>query len=144
MRIILFFFLTLNLTYLVAQSKVEWEVTYLENESVISFHAKVEGGWHIYSQYTDPNIGPVPTDIVIDENDVLRCKGKPVEPVPTETYDENFGGDVKYFEDEVTFRQEVKVKESGVVKGTITYMVCNDSMCLPPVDETFELRIEYK
>lgn len=140
MRTILIAFFLINLSSLLAQEEVSWTIS-VDSESV-SFVAELEEGWHIYSQYTDPNVGPVPTEIIIEKNKNVRPKGKVIEPTPVKAYDENFGGDVMYFEDKVEFSQEIKVKSPGIVKGTITYMVCNDEKCLPPADVNFEIEIK--
>ena len=61
--------------------------------------------------------------------------------------DSNFGTpaiQVSYFSDKVQFVQTVTVK--SVVKtnisGTVEYMVCNDSKCLPPVKKSFDLKLQ--
>lgn len=121
---------------------MNWTVVFNAEDEKITFTAKVEEGWHVYSQNTDESVGPVATQFEISEGNVLRLKGKVSEPEPIKSYDENFGGEVMYFENEVSFEQSVKVKSEGVVHGTITYMVCNKEMCLPPVDVKFELEIK--
>lgn len=142
MRIILIISFLFSIHQFWAQDKVEWTVLFNAEEGKIKFNAKLNDGWHIYSQYTDQNVGPVPTSFKIDADKFVRLKGKVVEPEPITAYDENFGGDVMYFEDEVSFEQNVKVKSEGVVKATVTFMLCNDEMCLPPVDELFEIEIK--
>ena len=58
--------------------------------------------------------------------------------------DNVFGIDVKYFNDRVEFIQTVKLK--GNVKtnigGTVEYMVCDDSQCLPPTKKTFDIKLQ--
>lgn len=107
--------------------------------------ADVESPWHIYSQNTGKG-GPVATSIKFKTNPLVivpktnaKEKGK-LEKV----FDKNFNTNVLYFSDKVQFVQTVKVK--GVIKtnlsGTVEYMVCNDSKCLPPVKKSFELKLE--
>lgn len=140
MRTFLIAIFLVKLSSLLAQDEVSWTISV--DAKSITFTAVMEEGWHIYSQYTDPNVGPVPTEFKIDKNNSIRPKGKVAEPSPVKAYDENFGGDVMYFEEKVDFTQELKVKSPGTVKGTITYMVCNDEKCLPPADVNFELEIK--
>lgn len=142
MRFILFIFVLPFFQLSWAQEKVNWTVAFHSEDEKITFTAKVEEGWHVYSQNTDESVGPVATQFEISEGNVLKLKGKVSEPEPIKAYDENFGGEVMYFENEVSFVQSVKVKSEGVVQGTITYMVCNKEMCLPPVDVKFELEIK--
>jgi thiol:disulfide interchange protein DsbD len=136
--LIVFFFF--NLSSIFAQDVISWNVS-IDREA-ITFAAEMEEGWHIYSQHTDPNVGPVPTEIKIDKNKNVRPKGKVIEPDPVKAYDENFGGDVMYFEKKVDFSQELKIKSPAILKGTITYMICNDQKCLPPEDVKFEIEIK--
>ena len=46
-----------------------------------------------------------------------------------------------FFEGKVLFTQRLSVKESTTVQGTLTYMLCNEVMCYPPVDEKFTITI---
>lgn len=142
MRLILFFFILSIQTLSWSQNKVSWAFSYAPEEETVKFTAIIEDGWHIYSQYTDEAVGPVATRFEFSKANDVRLKGKVQEPESIKTFDENFGGEVMYFEDQVIFDQQVKVKSTGVLKGTITYMVCNKEMCLPPVDEKFEIEIK--
>jgi thiol:disulfide interchange protein DsbD len=71
----------------------------------------------------------------------VKLIDKVVEPTPIREYDENFEANLDFFKSTVTFTQKVDKKSNGKVTGTITYMVCNDVMCLPPVDLPFEITI---
>lgn len=55
-------------------------------------------------------------------------------------FDENFGIDVKYFEDEAIFVQKVKIKsiKKVIFEGYLECMACDDEQCLPPTEEDFE------
>lgn len=100
--------------------------------------------WHVYSQ-TTPDGGPIPTKITFKKNPLVTVDGK-VKEVGTMkvTHDENFGVDVKSYSEKVDFVQTVKVK--GNVKtnisGTIEYMVCDDSQCLPPTSKSFDVKLQ--
>lgn len=142
MRIILFIFILFVSCQSWAQDRVQWTVGLDADQQKISFTAQMEDGWHIYSQFTDESVGPVATRFSIEEGEVIRLKGDVIEPTPITAFDENFGGEVMYFEDQVTFEQALKVKSVGTVTGTVTYMVCNAEMCLPPVDVNFEIEIK--
>jgi len=105
--------------------------------------AEVEKPWHIYSQNTGKG-GPIPTTITFKANPLISKNGKAKELGKLEkNYDENFKTDVLYYSDKVQFVQTVKVK-GGVktnVSGTIEYMVCDDSKCLPPAKKSFDLKL---
>jgi len=105
--------------------------------------AEVDQPWHLYSQNTGKG-GPIPTTISFKANPLINKTGAVKELGKLEkNYDENFKTDVLYYSDKVQFVQTVKVK-GGVktnISGTIEYMVCNDSKCLPPVKKSFDLKL---
>jgi DsbC/DsbD-like thiol-disulfide interchange protein len=110
----------------------------------VRMSAVLEKGWHIYSQ-TTPDGGPVPTSVVFTKNPLLAFVGPVKEVGKLENhYEKLFGVNVKQFSNEVTFVQEVTVK--GKVKtniaGTIEYMMCNDTECLPPSTQRFSLALQ--
>lgn len=124
------------------QEKVEWNVSYDSQSESISFTAEIAEGWHLYSQKIDESLGPVPTSFRFDKNTKeLKLVGKTMEPSPITKYDPNFEGELSYFEGSVQFIQKLKVKSSTEVHGKITFMVCNEEMCLPPTDIDFNLTI---
>jgi len=89
----------------------------------------------------DNEIGPVPTSFSFESDDKVKLIGKVTEPAPIQKYDENFEAMLDFFEGKVIFSQRISVKEPTVIKGVVTYMLCNDTMCLPPVDEEFTIEI---
>ena len=68
-------------------------------------HATVDSCWHIYSQDNDPNNGPVPTMFEFEWPQGIAPRGAVQECTPLEEYDPNFMMDLKYFEEEVFWRQ---------------------------------------
>lgn len=111
------------------------------NDSV-QIELSIPNGWHIYSMDSNPNIGPIPTEIIFEKNESIQLIGRPIEPEPMKKYDKNFQGDLLFFDDKVVFTQKIKIKESTELKGTITYMMCNDSKCLPPIDKEFIINLK--
>jgi len=110
----------------------------------IVLRATLSKPWHIYSQFT-PEGGPLPTKIVFAANPVLAIDGKSTEKGKLlKDHDENFGVDVKYFSDKVEFVQTVKMRGSAktAIHGSIEYMVCNDSICLTPVKQSFDIKLQ--
>jgi len=110
----------------------------------ITITASLPTPWHIYSQ-TTPKGGPVPTTINFKANPLLSLEGNTKEAGALKTeHDENFGVDVKYYADKVEFVQTVRLKNNikTSVSGTVEYMVCNDSKCLPPVKQPFDIKLQ--
>lgn len=123
------------------QEKVEWSYSFDSELSTIQIKATIDEGWHLYSQHIDNEIGPVPTSIVFEKNDEVVLVGKTIEPESLKEYDENFEGELNFFKDEVVFTQKIKLKNSTTLNGVVTFMVCNDTMCLPPTDIDFSIKI---
>lgn len=124
------------------QSKIQWGYSYNESNNTIEIKAVIAEGWHLYSQHVANDIGPVPTSFVFDPSNEIKLIGKVTEPTPIQKYDENFEAMLDFFENEVVFTQRVAVKKDSSMSGTVTYMLCNDTMCLPPVDEKFTIEIK--
>jgi thiol:disulfide interchange protein DsbD len=72
----------------------------------------------------------------------VKFIGETLEPESIKEYDPNFEGELNFFKDEVTFVQKVEVEQPTELSGTVTYMICNDVMCLPPVDEFFKIEVK--
>lgn len=123
-----------------SQSHVDWSVE-LEHEcDVLTVDAKIGEGWHIYSQNQDEEAGPIPTQIIVEVGkNVIRSA---TEPTPVSSFDENYGGTVLYFENEVTFRTALPVDAKGEMTVKVVYMLCNDEGCLPPEMEEFKLSLK--
>jgi thiol:disulfide interchange protein DsbD len=124
-----------------SQTKIQWYYSYNAQLNAIEIQATLADGWHLYSQHVANEIGPVPTSFVFEPNDAVKFIGKVNEPQPIQKYDENFEAMLDFFEGKVLFTQRLSVKQNTIITGTLTYMLCNDVMCLPPVDEKFKITI---
>lgn len=95
--------------------------------------------WHIYS-VTNPEGGADATTIKISNAQTVG-KVKEVGKM-VKNYSKEFKVDQMYYEGAVDFVQLVKIKP-GIkeISGTIEYMVCNDSRCLPPKSVDFKVKI---
>lgn len=138
--LIVLFFVLLSF-FGISQSKIQWIYSYNSEEKTVDIQVNIADGWHLYSQHVDNEIGPVPTNFVFEENPHVKLIGKVTEPTPIQEYDENFEAMLDFFEGKVVFSQRVSVKSATTLKGVVTYMLCNDTMCLPPVDEQFSIEI---
>lgn len=141
MRSLLLFFVIFFSFSGEAQELISWEFSYDKKAEVFTAKAKLAEGWHLYSQYGDPEAGPVPTSFAFTEHPAYKRSGKMSEPAPKQQFDPNFGGNVSYFEKSVEFNQKLKVSEPFELEGTVTYMLCDDKRCIPPQDKEFKLQI---
>jgi thiol:disulfide interchange protein DsbD len=102
----------------------------------------IDEGWHLYSQKTPANAGPIPVTVNINKKNGLKLIGKFQEKLePHEIFDVNFDSKVYLFEHSYLAYQKIKLKNIIQIKGTIQYMVCNDTQCLPPLEVPFTLII---
>ena len=109
----------------------------------VTITAMLPKPWHIYSQHTGDG-GPIPTNFKFAKNPLITFNGgvKEVGKLKEE-YDKNFDTKVKYFGDQVSFVQNIKVKGNikTNVSVTVEYMTCDDSQCLPPTKKTFNVSL---
>ncbi|HOZ86132.1 MAG TPA: cytochrome c biogenesis protein CcdA [Bacteroidia bacterium] len=114
------------------------------DEFELTFTAKIEPSWHLYSQIETPD-GPLPTLFEFEKSGDYKLIGKTIEPKPIEHAEPVFDNlVVRYFENKAIFKQKVKVLSNKpvVIKGFIDGMACNESQCQkfsPPPEFVFTL-----
>ncbi len=113
------------------------------NEYELIFNATIDKGWHMYG-LNIPENGPIPTSFYfIDIPDINFSSKITPQKKPKIKYDPTFEMDVELFSDQITFTRRVKVPAGKKisVEGSLEFMACDDSRCLPPkeVEFTFEL-----
>jgi len=129
-------------TWAFGQEKIQWSFEYVAFPSSIQISAKIENGWHLYALDLDPNIGPVPTKIVLEKNKLVNeIHAFEVTTLAKKSYDANFGAEVSYYEQEFHANNRIFVKKPTTVKGELTYMLCDDKRCLPPQTVPFEIKV---
>ena len=125
-----------------AQNHVKWTFQYNPKSSTVIATGEIDAGWHLYSQKTDENAGPIPTKMVIEASKNYKIIGNAVEgTVPHEIFDKNFESTVYLFEEHYAAEQQINVKKPGILKGEMQYMICDDTKCLPPISVPFTLEI---
>ncbi|MGY5354906.1 protein-disulfide reductase DsbD domain-containing protein [Wenyingzhuangia sp. IMCC45467] len=113
-----------------------------EKEAELIATATIEEGWHLYSQHV-PEGGPIATLFVFEGNGKYLKKGNTTEGKGHTIDDPIFEMKIKYFEKKAEFKQKIRLKSTApfVVKGLVTFMVCDDSRCLPPSDVDLEFAV---
>ena len=130
------------------ENPVKWSYTAKKvADKTYELHIKayIDGNWHLYSQETGE--GPEPTSVKFAVNPLVKLDGKVKEAGTMEkVFDPNFNSTMKYYSKEVDFVQKIKVRSTAntLVKGSVTYMVCNDKRCLPPREIPFSIKIDGK
>jgi thiol:disulfide interchange protein DsbD len=142
MKRILFLALLSVTSFMHAQNHVKWTFQYNAKSSTVIASGQIDAGWHLYSQKTDENAGPIPTKMVIEPSKNYKIVGTAVEgSVPHEIFDKNFESTVYLFEEHYAAEQQINVKKPGILKGEMQYMICDDTKCLPPISVPFTLEI---
>ena len=106
--------------------------------------ANLESNWHIYAQDSNESTG---TSFSFSPNPLVKFDGKVKESGKMEkTYDPNVKSVLRYYSNQVDFIQKIKVRSTAttLVKGTVTYIVCNDKKCLPPNEVPFSIKLAGK
>jgi hypothetical protein len=142
-------FAFLLFTILGASAQIETPVTWSyaqkkisNTEAVIYIKATIQDGWHIYSQTVKPG-GPVKTTIKFTPSKDYTKVGPTSEPKPLSKFEKVFDMNVGYFEKQVVFQQKIKLnKPETTVSGTIDFMVCDESRCLPPDEIKFSVQVK--
>lgn len=124
------------------QDKIQWDFSYNKDSQSVEAMAIIASGWHLYSQFIEPGVGPVATHIQFEDNKHVELLGQVTEPKPINHYDETFGEELTYFEKSVVFNQKVTFSEPTQLHGSVVFMLCNDSMCLPPEEKQFTIALK--
>ncbi len=126
---------------------VEWTAEVEQkNDSIydLIFTAKMESGWHLYSQEEVAAGGPLPTEFSFNTEEAnYELVDETREPDGVALFDPVFEMDIKYFEDEVEFVQTIKVKPEALptVEASVFFMVCDEEQCLAPETVPFTLSL---
>lgn len=141
--ILFFFFAYGNIATAQILEPVKWTFSTEKlsaTEYNLVYKATIDDEWTVYSQHTSDD-GPVPTEIVYEEQDGITMMGASVEKGhKKEGMDKLFEVNVIKFlgDEDFTITQKVKVTDATKpVKGYLTFMTCNDKTCLPPTDIDF-------
>jgi len=115
-----------------------------DNTAELVFSATIEEGWHLYATELGSDMGPIPTSVTLDENDSYEVDGKLEGGKYKTEYDPNFDMDLNYYDKKAKFRLPIKrlTEDDFKVNGYLTFMVCNDEMCLPPEDVDLDLEVD--
>ena len=127
---------------------VQWSVSVEPTDQGhnLIMSAKIDQGWHLYSQtqFGDEFEGPIRTEFYYNASDsTYLLQGPTQEPEVEPVYDPVFELDVIYFEDEVSFVQPIKIinAQGNILTAKVYYSVCDAEKCLPPDTKTFTLNL---
>lgn len=120
---------------------IKWSFDHKQNgdEAELIFTATMDQGWHLYDTYL-PEGGPIATEFVYDDTSLFEFIGElQKNPEPVKKFDNIFMLNLRFFSDVAVFTQKIKLKtdQTVTISGHVTFMGCDDEMCLPPNDAEF-------
>ena len=128
------------------QNPAHWNYSVKElsaDEVELRFTVKIDEGWHLYSQKSDPS-GPIPMEVTFDESKDYKRIGGVVEPKYHEEMDDVFKVMVRSFSGTAVFRQKIKrlTDKPFKVTGSLYYQLCNEGSCIAPDDVPFTFNVK--
>jgi thiol:disulfide interchange protein len=115
-----------------------------DNLFELQFEATIEKGWHMYG-LNIPQNGPVPTSFTFTKNSDIEFQTKLTSrEKPEIKFDSTFEMDLELFSNHVLFTRKVKVlsEKDTQVEGSLEFMACDDSRCLPPKEVGFTVSLK--
>lgn len=135
-----------SIAFAQSEKQVKWTFTskkIADKVYEIRMKADINGDFHLYAQNAGVE-GPVPTAFKFVSNPLSSLDGKVKEVGKLiKKNEEVWGGNVNYYQGSVEFVQVVKLKGNikTTVAGSVEFMVCNDSKCLPPSEVPFKIAV---
>jgi len=117
-----------------------------KDEAVLIFTADIDNKWHLYSQNI-PDGGPVPTSFTFKASDNYEPEGKVEEVSKGENiFDSSFNMKLTVYSRKAVFKQKIRKKTDKPfsVTGTLEYMCCDNSRCIPPKEIDFSFTLNEK
>ncbi len=121
-----------------------WEITATASGNglyALNFHVRLKPGWHIWSLHPGVDSSLIPPAFDIDE-----ATATPVGPASEQGFSTDMQlpgveGYARFYNNEALFIRQVKAAPAKTVKGSYTYQLCNDQMCLPPKTVPFSVKM---
>lgn len=114
-----------------------------EYEAVLT--ATIDKNWKIYSKDLPPDSG-IPTEMIVRSKQGIELIGGVVEVGKKhDEFSEAFGVQIVYYSDRALFKQKFRLKNNAApatVTAEITYMTCDDRICLAPNTLEFDQTIK--
>lgn len=110
----------------------------------VSVTAVMDSTWHIYDTLRT-EFGPNATIVEFSIAEAKRAEKvgeMTISAEPYRYYDDIFMMEIGYFEDSVTFFQDIRLKKKdAVVNVYVEWMACDENNCLPLADQEFTVGI---
>ena len=112
------------------------------NQYDLIIHLKLPAKWHIYAMKPGGDGSLFPPEITFAKNTQLTLDGKVKEKgkLISETL-VGIDGIVNMYKDAVEYTQQATITGNTKLKGTYSYQICDDNMCLPPTTKSFSILV---
>lgn len=114
-------------------SPPQWDIQFsnknpqVGEEVELVFKARIPANWYIYSNDFDPDLGPLLTELMLEDSTGVERSAILKAIDPKTKYEEVWEGDVTYFDKEGEFRQSFIITAEAVkVAGHLFYQMCSD------------------
>jgi hypothetical protein len=125
------------------QNHVKWTFEYDDINQAIVAYGRIDSTWHTYSINNRMGSGPVATTISLEKKKGYKISGKAQEiSIPKRVFDPNFNEDLLIIDIIYIAQVPIKIKKESVVSGKVTYMICDDTKCYPPIDVPFSVKVK--
>lgn len=97
----------------------------------LTLNTTINDGWYVYSVGFDPDCGPIPASIELDNEKDFQLVGTLKAEHDKPKYEEIFGCDVRIFEKTGTLKQKIKILSANpVLKIEYAGQVCSQGTCV--------------
>lgn len=128
------------------QKPLKWSFEYqkrAEGKYFLIAKVTIQKGWHVFTPDPGGDGLLIPTTLTLETSEPVEHPEKLVVVSEVITKDIKEIGTVHYVEGNAEFNMPLFTTAKQVtIKGTLSYQICNDSMCLPPTEENFTLVIK--
>lgn len=126
--------------------KVIWEISYEQVDCEVTLIAKItmDDHWHISAANLPLDCFSIPTSININDNPDYDVEDSIYEPDPVHLYDSLIDEHLYWHSGTIEMRKKIilKNKDDITIKGYYSFQTCDDTHCLPPYDEDFEISVK--
>ncbi|MBE9467421.1 MAG: thioredoxin family protein [Bacteroidetes bacterium] len=123
---------------------VKWEFSKKHidgNNYELIFKAKIDKQWHLYSSNLPEGNISIPTSVQIEKSEFYELDSLLIEVTePIVVFDKQLGVQTKYFNNNATFKQKIKILTNQALKltGYVEFMSCDNNQCTPPAEADFD------
>jgi cytochrome c biogenesis protein CcdA/thioredoxin-related protein len=125
--------------------KVKWSFSYEQVNCEVTLIATINMNehWHISAANLPLDCFSIPTSINIDKSPNYLVDDSLIEPQPLHIYDSIIDEHLYWHSGTIEIKRKITInsKDDITIKGYYSFQTCDDTHCLPPYDEDFEIKV---